>query len=356
MICLRNIDHVLILFGQDPTLVAITIDYFYYAALSMFPMLICAVIYQFYFGLGNPRFTMMLSISSLPVLVFLSYCFILGKFNFPQLGLAGITMSTFIVNTLFSVSLLLYLYFGKNTQKYQIFRGNVWPNIALCKNILKLGLPIGIRFGGELSAMAVSTYFMGYFGVIPLAASQIVSQWTMLVVMVSLGLSQALSILISAAYSKQNFSLIKQYLNSSLLVLALFFAVVFVGFILTPESLIKVYIGGDNPNQQELIDLAASLFVIAGITLLFDGIRNLLAGGLRALRDSKTPMSIGIICLWFVSLPLCYTIAFKLGGGPVGLRIGFASGFIIAAVLLWVRMQRKINLSISAEDLLPQSV
>jgi len=53
-----------------------------------------------------------------------------------------------------------------------------------------LGFPIGIQFGAELAAMTVATYFMGYFGVIALAASQIVSQYSLIVVMVTLGLSQ----------------------------------------------------------------------------------------------------------------------------------------------------------------------
>ena len=78
-------------------------------------------------------------------------------------------------------------------QKYPIFTGKFKPNFSLIKNIFLLGYPIGMQFGAELSAMTMATYFMGYYGTTALTASQIVSQYSMLVVMVILGLSQAVT-------------------------------------------------------------------------------------------------------------------------------------------------------------------
>ncbi len=78
------------------------------------------------------------------------------------------------------------------------------PNWSVCKKIFLLGYPIGMQFGGELAAMTVATYFMGYFGVTALAASQIVSQYALLIIMITLGLSQALSINIDNACDKPN--------------------------------------------------------------------------------------------------------------------------------------------------------
>ena len=60
-------------------------------------------------------------------------------------------------------------------------------------------MPIGMQFGGEFVAMTMATYLIGYFGVTALAASQIVSQYTMLVIILIIGLTQALSILVSEA-------------------------------------------------------------------------------------------------------------------------------------------------------------
>jgi Na+-driven multidrug efflux pump len=107
--------------------------------------------------------------------------------------------------------------------------------------------------------------------------------------------------------------------------------------------LINLYVDVDNPLNQNMVHLAIYFFAIAAIALSLDGLRNMLAGALRGVHDSKAPMQIGIICLWFISLPVCYLVAFTFKGGPVGLQIGFASGFIVASILLWRRMQKKIN-------------
>lgn len=312
-ILLWNASHILLLFGQNPQLVALTQSYFHYAALAMVPMLIGAVIYQFYTGIGYPRFPMIASMISMPAIVVLSYGFILGKLGLPKLALAGVTCSTFIVSSTISVCILIYMFFNKNIKKYQIFSGAFLPNWRLCKNIFFLGLPIGIQFGGELSAMTVCTYLMGYFGVAALAASQIVSQYIMLVIMIVLGLSQALSILISEAYGKKDGALIKQYLLSSLIILSIIFIFIAILFLFTPEYLIDVFNKDTNPGHAYITHLAIIFFAIAIITLFADSARNLFSGALRGLQDSKSPMKTGIICLWLISLPLAYVFAFKFG-------------------------------------------
>jgi len=341
---LWNVDTVLIAFKQDPALIAIAKNYFHFAALSVLPSLLIVVFSQFFTGTDRPRYSMLISMISLPLIVFLSYLFVLGRFAMPQLGLAGITCATLISQTLISISVFFYLLLGKNNAKYKIFSGNFLPKLTICKHLFNLGFPIGVQFGAELAAMTVSTYFMGYFGVAALAASQIVSQYSMLVVMVTLGLSQALSVLISKAYGEKNYLLIKQYMFSSMFILTAFFMVVLLFFVGFPNLLIQSFLHHSNTINGDTFHLAVQFFVIAAITLFIDGLRNLYSGALRGLHDSKTPMHIGIICLWGISIPMNYLCGILLHGGPIGLRFGFMSGFVIAAWILWSRIKIKINL------------
>lgn len=348
---LWHMDSVLLWFGQETQLINLARGYFHFAAFSMFPMLIGVVVGQFFSAIGYPRYNLIVSLISLPATILLAYGFILGNFGLNQLGLSGITCANLIVQTAVCFFVLLYLYFNSYTRPYQIFSGRVLPSRALCQKILALGFPIGVQFGGELAAMTIATYIMGSLGVVALAASQVVSQYSMLVVMIVLGVSQAVSMLISEARARQDHDLIRQYLHAAMILLIVFFVFVFALFLLAPTYLIQVFINKNDVNSAELTQLTLSFFAIAGFTLFADGFRNIFSGCLRGMHDSKAPMMIGIACLWLISLPLNYCAAFIFHSGPISLRIGFMTGFVVAAVWLWFRIMKKIALPESVINL-----
>lgn len=138
---LCNIDKVLILFKQNPILIGLTKNYFYFAALSIAPTLILVVISQFFTGIGNPKFTLFTSILSCPINILLTYGLVLGKFGLPKLALGGITCATLIVQLLFCVCILIYMSSQKEICKYRIFSGNLLPDWSICKAIFFLRLP-----------------------------------------------------------------------------------------------------------------------------------------------------------------------------------------------------------------------
>lgn len=349
IVLLHSMDKVLLLFKQDPQLVVLTTGYFHFAALTMIPNLAGSVIMQFYTGIGKPKFAFFIALMTLLPTIALSYILILGKFGFPVLGLTGITAANFIMGSLTVTLILFYMYFQKNLSQYKIFSGKFWPDLSLCKKLFMLGMPIGIQFGAELSAMAAATYMMGHYGVSALAASQISSQYAMLLVMVFLGISQAISVFVSEAYGKNDFSVIKQYVNAAMLILAAIFIIVIALFVLMPAPFINIYVNTADPQNKYLVYLAEYFLVIMGVLLMIDGIRNIFSGALRGMHDSATPMRIGVICMWLVSLPIAYLISFPLNGGPIGLRIGFGSGFILAVILLWRKLQMLLASKLTAD-------
>lgn len=336
---LWHCDTILLILGQSKNLVSLCQQYFHFAALSITPTLLLTTLSQFHNGIDKPKFTMIISVIGLPLRIAFSYLFIFGKLGMPQLGLAGVMAAFFVVQLILLLGVFIYFLQNRHIKQYHIFTATFAIHRTTCMKILKIGLPIGIQFGGEIAAMTTATLLLGHFGVAALAASQIVAQYALLVVMISLGLSQALSILISEAYAKREINMIRQYLQASICLISGIFFIVNILFFCFPHQLTTLF---SQQSNDDIYHLATVFFMISGVILYIDGIRNLLSGALRGLQDSKTPMVIGVGSLWFISIPLCYLVAFHFHGGPIGLRISYGLGFAIASMMLWRLVYKKL--------------
>ena len=337
---------ILLAFGQNKHLVELTVGYFHYAAIGMIPTLIASSMNQFYLGIGQPRVFLIVNIIKLPVIIFLLYLTVLGHWGQSKMAVAGMTFANSSVQIITCLIMFVYMYYDRSLKQYELFnRQSVASFKVLCK-IIRIGLPIGLQFGGELVAIMVATYFMGYLGVDALAASQIVSQYILFGVMVTLGISLALSVLVSEAYAKYDWTLIRAYNTAALRLLFTFFIIVALIFLLFDDWLMIPYV--DAKSHPQLIHLVSIFFKLAAVYLIIDGLRNPLSGALRGLQYSQYPMWVGLLCLWGVSLPLSYLLGLTVWQSPVLLRVGFISGFMLSVVFLWSKFNKILKKEISS--------
>lgn len=346
-----SIDKVLLLLGQSAELVSLTRPYFHFAAFSIMPQLLIAVIIQFYLGMGKARYPLLITIGASAATCIFSYGFVLGNWGLPKLGLAGIACASLIAQIITLFVLLTLLLCQSSVQSCQIFSSFSRRTWGTCKAIYSLGFPIGVQFGAEIAAITVSVIFLANFGVSALVSSQIVAQYFMPALMLPLGLMQAMSLLVSQAQGGNEPQRIPMYLRAALVLLMAYSGVIAVLFVGYPELLIRVYLNGvpliDDSTQQ----LSVLFFAISALIIFVDGIRHILSGTLRGLHDTQTPMRVGVVALWLISLPVAYFIGFIVQGGPVGFRSGFVSGFIVAVLVLWLRVRKTLYLDHSSSVL-----
>ena len=85
-------------------------------------------------------------------------------------------------------------------------------------------------------------------------------------------------------------------------------------------------------DDYEVISLASSLLIIAGLFQLSDGVQAVGLGVLRGIRDTKTPTLVTFISYWVIAIPLSYYLGLISGYGLFGVWIGLSVGLTIAAV------------------------
>jgi MATE family multidrug resistance protein len=86
-----------------------------------------------------------------------------------------------------------------------------------------------------------------------------------------------------------------------------------------------------------VINVAAQLFIIAGIFQLFDGWQQVGLSTLRGLADVTFAMFIAIFSYLIVSMPIGYVLGFVFHLGSVGVWIGLCIGLMTAAAAYRLR-------------------
>ena len=203
--------------------------------------------------------------------------------------------------------------------------------------MLRMGAPIGAQMGMEYGAFGLAGVLMGVLGTVSVAGHQIALNLAALTFMVPLGVSQATAVLVGRGVGALDPDRSRRAAAGGLLVGAGFMVVTMVVFFLAPGPLARIY-----SSDPAVVALAASLLPIAALFQVFDGIQVVSLGVLRGVGDTRVPMLMNLLGFGRAGLPVGVLLAFRGGMGPRGLWWGLALGLAVVAVLLVLRIRRRL--------------
>lgn len=268
--------------------------------------------------------------------ILLNAALIFGKWGFPELGLEGAGVATLIARILIVVAMLAWF---QSDKRLKIWTPEHWfkkPDWSEVGKLLKLGFPAGLQTLAEVSTFAVAGLLIGAFGAEALASHQIALNVSGMSFMIPLGISMALTVRIGETRGNKarQISIVKSgwaiTLISSCSTAAL--------FILAGHVIAGWFI-----DDLKIIQIAASLLVVAAVFQIVDGLQVASTGLLRGLHDTRTPAIMAIISYWGVGIPSGYILAHYFGLEARGIWWGLANGLGVAGVLLSVRIWRKAH-------------
>lgn len=315
--------------GQSSFISSHAGDFFYFVTLGVPAVFISSIFNQTLIIYGHSAF-----VTTCAVIHFVTGA--LGIYMLSHqfdLGLAGVALGLAIANWL-----RLMLSAGYFIRLKQIDISHGFQHIAsLFSNIrelLRLGGPVSMQYGGELLAGSVATLMIGHLYAHALAAQQVANQIRVLLLMLPFGLSQAVSVLASKykATGHQNFHRDIHNLCQKAMILGLL-AVLTMAIVFNVLSVewIGLFIHRDAP---ELIHLTRLFIVIVSIALLADTVKYIVMGLLRGLDNTKGSMMVSLICHWLIGLPASYVLGYPMGYGPIGIAAGSLVGLIVSVMVL----------------------
>ncbi|MEO0405856.1 MAG: MATE family efflux transporter [Cyanobacteria bacterium P01_A01_bin.135] len=326
--------------GQSDTVVTLGSQYLQAASIAYLPALLFIALRSFVSALLRPQIVLAITLGGVALNAAANEVLAFGRLGLPALGLAGIGWSTTCIYWSMALALLVYVMRHREFIPCRPLRSLHRPCWRDLWELLRIGIPVGILSTLETSLFLVMTIFAGQMGVVVIAAHQIALQTAAVTFMVPLGISQAATVRVGQCLGKSDWPTARL---SGLLSLGLgggFMGVMGLLMLLLPRPIVSIYLNLEDPANREVVALAGVMLAVGAVFQVADGLQVIAAGALRGLKDTRTPMLMGVVAYWLVGVPSGYTAGFHLGWGGVGLWWGLAVGLITSAAALTWRFHR----------------
>lgn len=302
-------------------------------SIGLVPLFIYSVLRGFIDALGLTRVTMLITLISAPINIFLNYVFIFGNFGMPELGGTGAALASAITYWLvlgITVSLILRL---PSIQQYQIFRGFAGVDRKRIWTIIAMGVPIGLSIFAETTIFSAVTLFMTRYSTEILSAHQIALNFTSLLYMIPLSIAMGATILVgqAAGANKMREATHYAWLSVSLAVFISFLSASVLYFF-------RETIGLFYTENTNVLAYTAEFLIFAALFQLSDAIQAPVQGALRGYKDVKITFIMAIVSYWIIGLPLGHYLAVTTEFAQYGYWIGLIAGLTAGALTLTIRL------------------
>lgn len=345
---LWHAEEILLAFGQEPHVAHNSHAYLHTYMWSMFPFLVYNVLRNFVSALERPLAALWISGAAIVVNAVLVWTLLFGHFGFPALGLPGAGLATTITNVLMVLGLAGLISVDRRFRRYHLF-GRLWrSDWPRFREIFRIGVPIALTVGFEVTIFNAAFFLMGIIGAEALAAHSIAIQIASVAFMVPLGLGMAATVRVGLAYGAGDLAGVRRAgwtAYGTALVYACCTAFLMLTF---GRSLVNIFLDADTPGNLPVIELAVQFVVFAGVFQFADAAQAVASGMLRGLGDTRVPMIYAAIGYWGVGLVLAVVLAFYAGMDGQGIWTGLATGLAVVAVAMTARWVRRERLGLTA--------
>jgi MATE family multidrug resistance protein len=338
-----NVERILLYAGQKPEVAALAGSYLKIAQGGMAPGLLFMTLRGLVSAHGRAGIVLYVTIIILSVNAFFAYALVLGHFGFPALGMEGAAIVSLCVNLLSFLLITAYIQSRPDMRRYELFVRFWKPDWGALREVVHLGLPIGLTMLAEVGLFTGASLLMGNIGTLQLAAHGIALQLASIAFMIPLGLAQAGTVRVGVAHGRGDRLGVVRAALAVLMIAAVIAVSGGILFALVPTTLASIFLDKAGADSAAVLAIAGPFVVIAGIFQLVDGLQAIAAGLLRGLKDTRIPMVLALISYWPIGFFCAWFFAFPAGFGGIGVWFGFLSGLAAAAVLLNWRFYRLVR-------------
>lgn len=328
---------ILLFFPLDKDILSISTEYLRSVSVGMFFYVMFRYLSSYSEGmtLTLPVFFVVLfgALINIP----LDIIFAFGYFGIPEMGSEGCGYATSIVSMIMFFLMLRIILSSKKYKKIELLKEFNGPSLKVSKEILKLGVPIGVGIFAEMTMFSGAAIIIGQLGDKILSGHAVALNIASILFMLPLAIGLAGSTRVGNLLGEKKFLDAKysSYVGVSLCFIGALFNMIML--LIFKENFSSIY-----SKDIEVINVAISLLIYASIFQIPDGIQMGSLGALRGYKDTFAPMVFLLISYWIFAIPLGYFLTnygFTKPLGAEGMWISMIMGLVLFSVFIFNRLR-----------------
>lgn len=323
--------------GQEAETALIASNYLRIICWGFPPMLLTVALRGFLEGNSDTRPLMFILLLGLGVKILLNFLLMYGWGPLPALGVRGVALASVGVYTVEFLAAALYV--TRKYRSYRLLQRLGPPQGAMIRELVGIGVPIGLTLGFESGLFTATALLMGIIGRLELAAHQIALQSASFAFNIPLGLAIATSVRVGTALGRGDRDAASLAARTGMLLSVLVMSCTALLFWLAPGPVIGLFIDRSDPANAGIIAFATTFLGLAAMFQIVDGLQVATSGALRGYRDTRVPMLISLVAYWLIGFSTGLVLAFVFDMGGRGLWIGLVVGLAAASGMLLVRFR-----------------
>lgn len=329
LLCIITIAYIPLLdyIGYPKKLLGDIKAYTFIISFSSFGMLIHIALKEFlqaYEIVIIPNLVMLISVI---VNIILNFIFVYGYFQIPEMGTAGLALSTLIARTGAGLYLLGYCLYKF---KFKDFSDKKYYN-----QIIKIGLPISMAIVIEFLSFNSMAILMGKLSTLYAAAQNIIITLANMSFMFPLAISNAIAVKIGYTNGAKNYHDLSKYVKNGIIIT--------VGIMICASILFATcskYLAAIFTKDTQLINIIIPVMYIVAAFQISDGIQVSIAGIFKGLKRTKIVMFSNLIAYLMIGVTGGYYCALHFQEQLFAFWAVFASSSILLSSILLICLNK----------------
>jgi multidrug resistance protein, MATE family len=269
-------------------------------------------VWGFLVGRGDSRTPMLLAWLQVLTNIVLDWLLVPGNLGFPALGVAGAAYATVMATAIHAVASAFIFWNKTNRARYGTAKFKRASRAEL-REVLNIGLPMGIGDFFDVAAFSVFFGMIGRLGTSTLAANYIALQYMSISFTMGIALAQAASSLVAQYLGAKDPKNAERAGYRATFLGMIVMGIVGLGYLVAPAALIDVFT--DDP---AVIAAGVTVLKLVALYQVIDALAIVLGGALNGAGDTRFTMIARGFIAWLLFIPAAYVLIFVVDAGVFG--------------------------------------